>query len=159
LTKPQQTVLYMFSGPDFLYVNAFFPDRPTYVLAGLEPVGQIPSILPELRRGYAGALAGLRAAVGTALNHRCFITRNMKSNLAQRSLRGVLPVLYLFLARAGKTVTGVTLIAVDNDGNVVEAGTKGATQGVKITFKGREGREQTLYYFQTDLSNGGVARS
>jgi hypothetical protein len=159
LTKPQKTVLYMFSGPDFLYVNAFFPDRTTYVMAGLEPIGQIPSITPALSRNYSVPLAGLRVAVGTALNISFFITKNMQSNLAQRSLRGVLPVLYLFLARAGKTITDVTLIAVDRDGKVVAAGTKDATQGVKITFKGQEGKEQTLYYFQTDLSNGGVARS
>src|SRR5690606_27016209 len=31
--------------------------------------------------------------------------------------------------------------------------------GVKITFTGREGKAQTLYYFQTDLSNGGTTRS
>jgi hypothetical protein len=159
LTKPQKTVLYMFSGPDFLYVNAFFPDRTTYVMSGLEPIGQIPTITPGLRNHYGSALAGLRSAVGTALNYSFFITKDMQGDLAQRSLRGVLPVLYLFLARAGKTITDVTLIAVDKEGKVVEVGTKDTTQGVKITFKGQEGKVQTLYYFQTDLSNGGVARS
>jgi hypothetical protein len=159
LTKPQQTVLYMFSGPDFLYVNAFFPNRTTYVMSGLEPIGPIPSITPGLRNSYGVPLAGLRASVGTALNYSFFITKNMQRSLAQRSLRGVLPVLYLFLARAGKTITDVTLVAVDKEGEVVEAGTKDAAQGVKITFTGQEGKVQTLYYFQTDLSNGGVARS
>jgi hypothetical protein len=159
LTKPQPTVLYMFSGPDFLYVNAFFPNRTTYVMSGLEPIGQIPSVTPGLRKGYARALAGLRSAVGTALNYSFFITRDMQGDSSQRSLRGVLPVLYLFLARAGKTITDVTLVAVDKEGKLVEAGTKDAAQGVKITFTGQEGKVQTLYYFQTDLSNGGVARS
>jgi hypothetical protein len=159
LTKPQQTVLYMFSGPDFLYVDAFFPDRTTYVMSGLEPIGQLPSITPALRRTYGSALAGLRASVGSALNYSFFITRDMQSSLSNRSLRGVLPVLYLFLARSGKTIQDVTLMAVDKDGKVVEAGAKDATQGVKITFTGREGKVQTLYYFQTDLSNTGVQRS
>ena len=31
---------YPFSGPDFLYADAFFPDASTYILAGLEPAGQ-----------------------------------------------------------------------------------------------------------------------
>jgi hypothetical protein len=149
----------MFSGPDFLYLDAFFPDRTTYVMSGLEPVGQIPSITPSLTRVYGAALAGLRASVGSALNYSFFITTHMQSSLANRSLRGVLPVLYLFLARSGKTIQDVTMIAVDNDGKVVEAGTKGATPGVKITFTGKEGKVQTLYYFQTDLSNAGVQRS
>src|SRR5256885_9236666 len=33
------TMYYMFSGPDFLYAYTFFPDADTYILAGLEPVG------------------------------------------------------------------------------------------------------------------------
>jgi hypothetical protein len=159
LTKPQKTVLYMFSGPDFLYVDAFFPDRTTYVMSGLEPVGQIPAITPALRQTYGAALAGLRSSVGTSLNYSFFITSQMQSSLANRSLRGVLPVLYLFLARSGKTIQDASLMAVDKDGKVVEAGAKDATQGVKITFTGKEGKVQTLYYFQTDLSNSGVQRS
>ena len=35
---------YMFGGPDFLYANLFFPESKTYILAGLEPVGQVPDI-------------------------------------------------------------------------------------------------------------------
>jgi hypothetical protein len=44
LTDKQDTMLYMFSGPDFLYATSFFPNASTYVLAGLEPVGAIPEL-------------------------------------------------------------------------------------------------------------------
>src|ERR1700730_13779082 len=44
LTDKQDTMLYMFSGPDFLYATSFFPNASTYVLAGLEPVGVIPDL-------------------------------------------------------------------------------------------------------------------
>ncbi len=37
LTDKHGTMLYMFSGPDFLYATSFFPNASTYVLAGLEP--------------------------------------------------------------------------------------------------------------------------
>ena len=43
----------MFSGPDFLYVDAFFRNRTTYVLSGLEPVGQVPAITDASRRSLA----------------------------------------------------------------------------------------------------------
>src|SRR5689334_20527013 len=33
---------YMFSGPDYLYADAFFPSAATYLLSGLEPVGTLP---------------------------------------------------------------------------------------------------------------------
>ena len=159
LTEPQPTVLYMFSGPDFLYVDAFFPDRTTYVLSGLEPIGDIPAIDPGLRRSLGGALGGLRASVGTAVSISFFITTDMQSRLHGSRLNGVLPVLYLFLARAGKTIHEVTLIAVDKEGAAVAAGTRETIPGVKIVFSGRDGRMQTLYYFRTDLSDQGVSRS
>jgi hypothetical protein len=159
LTQPQPVVLYMFSGPDFLYLDAFFSDRTTYVMSGLEPIGQIPTVESTPRRSLGPALGGLRASVGTALNYSFFITAHMKGSLAATRLNGVLPVLYLFLARSGKTIQEVTLLGVDKDGAVVAAGTKDATPGVKVVFTGREGKVQTLYYFQTDLSDGGVKRS
>ena len=57
LTNPQKTLFYTFSGPDFLYADAFFPKAQTYILVGLEPVGPIPDVtkiakarLPEDRK-------------------------------------------------------------------------------------------------------------
>jgi hypothetical protein len=44
LTDKHDTMLYMFSGPDFLYATSFFPNASTYVLAGLEPVGAVPEL-------------------------------------------------------------------------------------------------------------------
>ena len=44
LTDKHDTMLYMFSGPDFLYATSFFPNASTYVLAGLEPVGEIADL-------------------------------------------------------------------------------------------------------------------
>jgi len=159
LTEPKPTVLYMFSGPDFLYLDAFFPNRSTYVMSGLEPVGEIPTITPAVRRSLGGVLGSLRQSVGSAVNYSFFITREMQSRLRATKLTGVLPVLYLFLARSGKTIHEVTLIAVDKEGTVVGAGTPDTIPAVKITFSGSDGRMQTLYYFRTDLSNSGLNRS
>lgn len=159
LTDPQPVVLYMFSGPDFLHVDAFFPNRTTYVLSGLEPVGQLPIITDASRRSLAPALAGLRASLGSVLNYSFFITNQMRNNFRANRFRGVLPVLYLFLARSGKTIHEVTLIGVDIDGAVVPGGTRDAAQGVKIVFSGSDGRMQTLYYFQTDVSDRGLKTS
>ena len=43
LKDRQNTLYYMFSGPDFLYADAFFPSAQPYLLSGLEPVGAIPN--------------------------------------------------------------------------------------------------------------------
>jgi hypothetical protein len=159
LTEPKSVVLYMFSGPDFLYVDAFFPNRTTYVLSGLEPVGQVPVVNENTRRSLAPALAGLRTSLGSVLNYSFFITKQMRARLGAQRFQGVLPILYMFLARSGKTVHEVNLIGIDNEGEVVPAGTRDAAPGVKITFSGSDGKMQTLYYIQTDLSDRGLQRT
>jgi hypothetical protein len=46
IPQTDRPLLYFFSGPDFLYANAFFADAPTYVLSGLEPGGTVLELRP-----------------------------------------------------------------------------------------------------------------
>ena len=50
LAAPKPTMFYFFSGPDFLYANAFYGKATTYVMAALEPSGTMPD-LTKLPRG------------------------------------------------------------------------------------------------------------
>jgi hypothetical protein len=165
---PQQhdTMLYMFSGPDFLYATSFFPSASTYVLSGLEPVGDVPQ-LTSLPRGEVDAsLRNIEGSLGSILNLSFFITKNMKTQLTSGPVYGTLPLLYVFLARTGKTVHEVSFVSLDKDGNFIaqddagkragRATTQSAAKGVKIVFSDGNGPRQTLYYFSTDLSDGGV---
>jgi hypothetical protein len=160
LKNPQQTLFYTFSGPDFLYADAFFPKARTYVLAGLEAVGNIPEINERTRH----SLSDLRASMSTILNISFFITRHMREQLHDGTqLTGTLPLLYVFLARAGKEIKDVTLIHLESDGSTKPADRSlrgrafGKTgSGVKIDFSDADGTQRTLYYFSTDLSDPGV---
>ena len=161
LTAPRPTMLYMFSGPDFLYANAFFPNSVTYVLSGLEPVGTVPS-LTALRGAVAATVHQLRSSLNTILSYSFFKTHNMRSDLRGRRLTGTLPILYVFLARSGKTIREVTPVRLDADGTVqpdVEPVRGSVTHGVKIVFAGSDDEERTLYYFSTNLANGGIKNS
>ncbi|MEY2520636.1 MAG: hypothetical protein QOF24_2395 [Verrucomicrobiota bacterium] len=146
---------YMFSGPDFLYANAFFPNASTYILCGIEPVGPIPDITKIPRNALPSSLANLRKSLDSVLSWSFFITKNMKVDLRQTQLSGTLPVLYVFLARAGCTIDSVTPVFLDRGGAFVSEG-KGTTPGVKIAFLGPAGRPQTLYYFTTDLADWAI---
>jgi hypothetical protein len=159
---PARPLFYTFSGPDFVYANAFFPDASTYVMVGLEPVGPIPAI-NDRSRHYLG---NLRASLNTILNISYFITSDMGSRLHQGELRGTLPILYVFLSRSGKTIHEVSLVNLDKDGVAYEVTQHGGAPkggrvdpGVKIVFSGSSGARQTLYYFSTDLSDAGVRAS
>ena len=148
-------MFYMFSGPDFLYANAFFPNASTYILCGTEPIGPVPNIQAIPPQVLPYALANLRKSLDSLLNWSFFITKNMKLDLNQTQLNGTLPLLYIFLARAGYSIESVTLVALDRSGNFINNG-KASAPGVKIVFSAPERPPQTLYYFTTDLGNGGI---
>jgi hypothetical protein len=158
LKDRKPTLFYMFSGPDFLYADSFFPGATTYIMAGLEPTGPIPEITERTHNG----LANLRASLDSILNVSFFITKSMRGQLNESHIAGTIPVLYVFLERAGKTIREVDLVSVDKEGNLQpreEGRTAQTAPGVKIVFSGSDSVQQTLYYFQTDLSDSGVNNS
>ena len=85
----------------------------------------------------------------------------MGSDLHRGRLTGTLPVLYVFLARSGKTIREVTPVVLDDNGAVEPDDTarRVPARGVKIVFAGGDGEERTLYYFSTNLANDGVSKS
>jgi len=157
LTDRQNTLYYMFSGPDFLYADAFFPQANTYLMSGLEPTGAIPNIT---ERSIA-ALPRIQQSIVTSLNFSFFITKHMAAQLSGGELSGTIPIIYVHAARAGKTIHEVTAISLDRNGVVHPSGKADprSTPGVKMIVSTGEGPKQTLYYFRTDLSNGGIKAS
>jgi hypothetical protein len=160
LAAARPTMFYMFSGPDFLYANAFYGKATTYVLSALEPVGSPPDLMRLPRGGIGSTLYDVERSMSSVLNFSFFITKQMKTDLRAGQVSGTLPILYVFLARSGKTIRNVSLVALDDKGALASdnAG-KNPTRGVRIVFAGSDGVERTLYYFSTDLSNSGVRNS
>jgi len=174
LTEKHPTMLYMFSGPDFLYAATFFPTATTYVLSGLEPVGEVPQLTALHRGTIEASLQNLESSIYSLVSYSFFITKNMKTQLSAGPVYGTLPLLYVFLARTGKTIKAVSFVTLDPDGSVQtldESGANGAVRtparraaqgaanGVKIVFSEGDHPEQTLYYFSTNLADDGVKRS
>ena len=97
----------------------------------------------------------------------------MKTQLHEGPVYGTLPILYVFLARTGKTVHEVSFVSLDNQENfqtpdepaaasgkkAVRHAAPSAAPGVKIVFSEGDGPQQTLYYFNTNLADGSVERS
>jgi hypothetical protein len=85
----------------------------------------------------------------------------MRQQLTGGDLSGTLPILYSYIARSGKTIREVTLVNLDKDGNLhpAKGEARGMQPGVKIVLQSGNGPAQTLYYFRTDVSNGGVQAS
>jgi hypothetical protein len=162
LAAPRPTMFYMFSGPDFLYANAFYSKATTYVLSALEPPGAVPDLTMLPHGALEAALYNVEHSLGSILSFSFFITKKMKVDLHASEISGTLPILYVFLARSGKTIHSVTPVALDDKGAVYVGNQNpgsNATHGLRIAFSGKDGVERTLYYFSTDLSNPGAKAS
>ena len=170
-------VFYTFSGPDMLYVQAFFPHASTYVMCGLEPVGPVPDVQSFPAGSMSQVLGNLRKSLNAVLEFSFFRTIAMKDDLSGKQLRGTIPVIYVFLARAGAKVESAELVTLDDDGKFVtneaptddtkkpegdakksDAPKRVLIHGAKITFTMAGGSPQTAYYFSSDLSNDGIKK-
>jgi hypothetical protein len=171
LPDKHDTLLYFFSGPDFLFAASFFPTASTYVLAGLEPVGSIPQLTSLSVPTVEGSLRSIENSLGSLLSFSFFITKNMKTQLSNGPVYGTLPILYVFLARTAKTIHDVASVGLDEKGNIQildepagaaatnQKAIRSAARGIRIVFSHENGPKQTLYYFSTNLADSSVAHS
>src|SRR5437763_9908153 len=99
------------------------------------------------------ALHNLEEAMHSSLRFSFFITKDMKVNLQSQELKGTLPILYVFLARADKSIKDVTYGSLSAGGEFQQSRPgSGETPGVRIDYiDNHSGQNQTLYYFTTDI--------
>lgn len=161
LSQTNKSVFYPFGGPDFLYAHTFFPNAHDYVLIGLEPVGKLPDLTALSPGEIAQKLQEMSGAMYSLLQFSFFQTKAMRVDLADK---GVLPILFLFLARTNNRILSLDYVGLDRDGNIniyPDGNIDNAYfKGVKIAFtQAGKSEPQYLYYFSIDLSDQGFQAS
>lgn len=149
-------LIYFFGGPDAVSPLALFPDAPVYLLGGLESVGEIAAPQTLTPEALAEAMKNIRESADVILAYGHFITKDMKTELDRTAFRGVLPLMYTFIALTGGEVVGAEYVGVKRDGAlaVVAGETKGLLPGVKVTFRRAPGAgEQVMYYVQANVAD------
>jgi len=159
------------SGPSSDQLDAAIADgSPVAVYHQLVSVGEIPDLTGLSSWAIDEELRNLESSTDSLFSFSFFITHKMKVQLHEGPIYGTLPVLYVFLARTGKTIHSVNFGKLDEQGifNIAEnrgatnANTKkavGSSSGVEIVFSEGSGPTQSLYYFSTNLANGSFERS
>ena len=151
------SVLYPFSGPDFLYSSRFFPNAPVYVMVGLEPLGSLPDVKTLSAEDQTKLYQWSEQSLSALLEYSFFRTKAMQKDLKDW---GTLPILFLFAARNGYDILDVNYVALSDEGQVkkLEAGNpNNLIAGVKIDLLAKNSDQpQTLYYFSLDLSDGSL---
>lgn len=158
---PGATVRYLFSGPDILHAIHLFPTAGTFILCGLEPVGQAPDI-SMLNEGNVGkALGEVRNSLGEIIQLSFFRTKDMKNDLQFATFQGTTPIMTIFLAKSGQYVQELEFYQLKKDGTLVSQGPdhQGANAVRMVVSPRRLNQPKTIYYFSSDLSNGGFDSS
>ena len=147
-TRSSRTCLYFFSGPDFLLPDAFYPDCTAYILVSLETADSIPQLQSLPPDALQNSLQNLEIALNTFLQFGFFETKELRAYSQQSALKGVLPIIFVFLARSGKEILNLDYTSL------------GGNRGARISFvDGATGARKVLYYITADLSDEGLKRN
>lgn len=160
---PDAKLLYLFGGPDAVTPLCLYPEAPAYLLAGLEPVGQVPPPEELSPKALQSALSSLSEALRTVVPNSFFRTDEMGRDLSGDAIDGVQPLLYLFIVRSGGTLLGVERFEIDASGVAkVKADGEGwgeGLRGVRVRFQRQGHAPQELSYVKADLSDAVLERN
>jgi hypothetical protein len=152
-----RSLFYPFSGPDFLFAQAFFPRVETLVLCGLEPAETLPAMNRLSPQDVGDGLAAMRTALNSVMQFSFFITKDMRNDLVASRFRGVLPVLLVFMARSGYRVETVDAVRVAADGNaVITQLSSGSAPGLLIRCRARNGALVRVFYIRQNLADDSI---
>jgi len=152
-----RTLLYPFSGPDFLNAYLLFPRCDTYVFFGLERPGEVPPLEAMSREDAQALLKDVRVALGDVLVRNYFITSHMAEQVHTPRLKGMLPLMLASMGLLDVRITAVEPFDLGRTaGPLPNTGARASRQarGVKITFlQPLVGKPQTLYYLSLDTTD------
>ena len=94
----KKTLIYPFSGPDFLNAYAFFPDHGRYVFFSLERPGTLPDLESVTLVQFTKLLQDVRSAFRDIFERNYFITSYMTKQLTTPWIRGTVPVMATMMA-------------------------------------------------------------
>lgn len=103
----KKTVLYPFSGPDFLNAYTFFPEHGRYVFFSLERPGSLPDLESVTTAQFAKLLQDVRSAFRDIFERNYFITSYMTKQLTTPWIRGTVPVMATMMALMNRRIVRI----------------------------------------------------
>jgi hypothetical protein len=158
----RRTLVYPFSGPDFLNAHAMFPDHAHYVFFSLEKPGALPDLSTLNERQMARLLEDVRVALHDIFERNYFITDYMTRQLATPHMTGAVPLMALMMVLTGHRIVSIEAIdpfpELTREYSAPDARSrpKKLLRGARITFAraaDAPGRLRTLEYFSLDATD------
>ena len=158
-----RTMLYPFSGPDFLNAYALFPNHSRYVFFSLERPSKLPDLASKSPQEFAELLASVRDALRDIFERNYFITSYMSRQLTAPRLRGTVPVIAVMMALYNRQIVSADTVDLFPELTAVYADPSSKRprmpmRGVRIVFMDPATRStQTLHYFSLDATDRALA--
>jgi hypothetical protein len=154
-------LFYPFSGPDFLHAYYLYPNANDYIFIANERIGHFPDFDNMTSTEMTAYLENINYFLRDIYKRSYFITGHMIKDMNKTTIKGILPIFYVFLARTGHEILDAEFCKLDSEGKVVvltdEETEARKYNGIKFTFKKRnEHKLKTLIYYNLDLSDDGV---
>jgi hypothetical protein len=155
----RKTMLYPFSGPDFLNAYALFPDHPRYIFFSLERPGVLPDLESVSAAQFGRILEDVRSAFRDIFQRNYFITDYMNKQLGTSWIRGTVPVMATMMALMDRRI--VRIEPIDLFPELTRAydlpdakRPRRIMRAVRIQFtRAQAGSAQWLYYFSVDATD------
>ena len=153
------TLLYPFSGADFLNAHWLFPDCRSLLLFGLERIGDVPAIEAMSPKELARLLAAVRSFMINLFARNYFVTDTMNKGFKVEQLRGVTPVFMVLMALSDVEVLRVSRppLVRAPDAKPAAGERKRQLRGVAIEYRaGPAAPVQRLEYFAFDATDAAI---
>ena len=163
LSSPERrTLLYPFSGPDFLNAYVLFPNHQKYVFFSLERPGVLPDLESVTPHQFVKLLQDVRNAFHDIFQRNYFITDYMTKQLTTPWIRGTVPVMATMMALMGQRILRIEPVDLFPElSRSYEARDakrpRRIMRGVRIDFMNTESTPQQLYYFSVDATDKALA--
>ncbi|MCU0822928.1 MAG: hypothetical protein MUC95_10740 [Spirochaetes bacterium] len=154
------TAFYPCSGADLVNLYSFFPKAGQYIMIALEEPGIIPDPAKLKETELAAGLTAIQRCIETIASRNYLLSRLMRTEMPNKYLPGVTPVLLIFSARLGFNITRVELVGMTSKGDIEKLDDKNAAnplkhvcRGVRINFFAKgDSDERSILYFNLYLS-------
>jgi hypothetical protein len=160
--EQKKTLLYPFSGPDFLNAYTLFPSHGRYIFFSLERPGSLPDMESVTPTQFIKILNDIRSAFRDIFERNYFITSYMTKQLTTPWVRGTVPVMATMMALMNRRIVRIEPIDLFPElARIYDAldstRPRLLLRGVRIDFANPAvpGTQQ-LYYFSLDAADRAV---
>lgn len=148
-------VFYPFSGPDFDFANAFYSDASTYVMIGLEGIGDLTLFEKDNTHKQNNFIKEAGNILRTTNKLGFFVTNHMRSELR---VNGTMSIIAFYVKKMGGEIGEITPLHWDKSkGMPVELSRSDKGDMFKMVCKMQANSKPiTIYYFSKDISDRGL---